>query len=63
MSVSVKLLVLVIIVFKLHPSTLLLHYNAVDGVHWQSRPLSQVFTYVNKCPTHRHLVWDIRQCI
>ena len=28
-----------------------------------TRPLSQVFTYVNKCPTHRHLVWDIRQCI
>ena len=22
---------------------------------------SHVFTYVNKCPTQRHLVWDIRQ--
>jgi len=28
-----------------------------------TRPLSQVFTYVNKCPTHNHLVWDISQCI
>ena len=28
------------------------------------RPLSHVFTYVNKCPTHRHLAWDISyQCI
>ena len=28
-----------------------------------TRPLCQVFTYVYKCPTHRHLVWDISQCI
>jgi len=29
-----------------------------------TRPLfSHVFTYVNKCPTHRHLVWDISQSI
>jgi len=26
-----------------------------------TRPLYQVFTYVNKCPTNHHLVWDISQ--
>ena len=25
-----------------------------------TRPLSQVFTYLNKCPTYCHLVWDIK---
>ena len=51
-----------------------LHYNAVIGVHGEKNALytrdgcsksitRSLFTYVNKCPTHRHLVWDISQCI
>jgi len=58
--------------FNMLMYTLQLYYNAVVGVHGKKRviytrpwfkPLSHVFTYVNKCPTHRHLVWDISQCI
>ena len=39
-------------------------YNGLRYIHVTvvqnllMRPLSQVFTYVNKCPTRRYLVWD-----
>ena len=35
------------------------HYTRDRCSKSLTRPLSQVFTYVNKCPIHRHLVWDI----
>ena len=34
-------------------------YNGQCYIH----KIFNSFTYVNKCPTHRHFVWDISQCI
>jgi len=44
----------------------IIHYTATllytrDRCSSLTRPLSQIFIYVNKCSTHRQLVWDISQ--